>query len=310
MRKPFVPYDWSKTRIKTLVDKINDIKNDNLVVSPGEIWSIKKLLVLDYYVGAFVKIIRNNKFKNWYYVDTHCGSGLIGFKERDLSNERFPGSPLVVALRSSEFPFTDYIFSDEDDKAVDALRQRLLKIKPLVGNLDYDPTVRKFEKTVELVESKKEFGTAFLVFVDPTGFNEIKWKLMERLLHIDTADIIFTFMTPFIAWNKENALTNESIKETLNEFFGNDSWQKYQDGNALAELYKKQMGQFKKRTYLIPVYQTGERKLYDIIIATNSTGGGNVIDAAREIMDVTTTELFRDALKVVTGKTTDLTDYF
>jgi hypothetical protein len=99
-KNAFDPYDWSKKRINTLIDKISTIKNDGLSLSPGQIWSLKKLLFLDYYARAFVTIIRKNDFQNWYYVDTHAGTGMIGFEETDLIKERFPGSPLVAVFRS------------------------------------------------------------------------------------------------------------------------------------------------------------------------------------------------------------------
>ncbi|MDE1766113.1 MAG: hypothetical protein KGI27_07545 [Thaumarchaeota archaeon] len=108
----------------------------------------------------------------------------------------------------------------------------------------------------------------------------------------------------------ENALNSIGTEQSLNEFFGNNEWKKCEDGNSLVELYRSQIAQFKKYTHIISVFQSGERKLYDLIIATNSKGGSNVIDDARRIMEVTTTELFRDALKVVAGKTTDLTQFF
>ncbi len=312
MRKPFDPYNWSKTRITTLVDKIQSIKNDGLDVSYGEVWSIKKHLLLDYYVGAFVRIISSKRFnfKKWYYVDTHCGSGVIGFKEKTLSNERFPGSPLIVALRGSEFPFHEYVFSDIEQTSVDTLKRRLKALEPTIGKLNYSFNIIDFAKTVALVETKNQHGNAFLIFVDPTGFTEINWSLMERLLKIGTADIIFTFMTYGIAFNRSKAEGDPVTAQSFNEFFGNDNWKNYSDGGELAELYRKQMAKFKTHTALIPVYQTGERLLYHMIIATNSRGGANVFDSAKKVMDETTTELFRDALKVVTGKTKDLTDYF
>lgn len=78
----FDPYPWAKKRITTLVEKIKGIKNDTPKTSPGNIWSIKKILVLDYYIAGFVKIIRNHpKFDRWFFVDTHCGTGLIKFEE-------------------------------------------------------------------------------------------------------------------------------------------------------------------------------------------------------------------------------------
>jgi three-Cys-motif partner protein len=309
MKKSFVPYDWSKTRIKTLVDKIQPIKNDGIDLAYGEVWSIKKLLLLDYYVKPFVTIIRNH-FTNWYYVDTHCGSGLIGFEERDLRNERFPGSPLIVALRGKEYSFHEYIFSDIEVKETAALEKRLKKLKTVTGNLSYSLNSIDFEKTVALVETKKQRGNAFLIFIDPTGYKEITWVLMKRLLDIQTADIIFNFMTYGIAFNKSKADNDSATEQSLNEFFGNNNWKKCKDGEELAELYRQQMSAFRKYTYTIPVYQTGERRLYHMIIATNSKGASNVFDDARKIMDETTTEVFRDAFRVISGKTKDLTEFF
>ena len=80
------PYDWSKRKIEFLVDKINPIKDDKMKTSPGQIWSIKKLLVLDYCIQGFVVIFRKY-FEKWVYVYTHCGTGLIGFEEEDLHLE-------------------------------------------------------------------------------------------------------------------------------------------------------------------------------------------------------------------------------
>ena len=74
------PYDWTKKRISYLINKIELVKKDGEHVSPGQIWSIKKLLALDYYIASTHNIFKKN-FDNWYFVDTHCGSGLIGFED-------------------------------------------------------------------------------------------------------------------------------------------------------------------------------------------------------------------------------------
>ena len=310
MKKPFVPYDWSKNRIKILVDGVQTLKNDGLNLSPGDLWSIKKLLLLDYYVKPFVTIIKKNNFTNWYYVDTHCGPGLIGFQGKDLENERFPGSPLIAALRGKEYHFHEYIFSDIKEEEVSLLKERLSRLKPLTGDLKYSFNPTGFEKTVALIETKKARGNAFLIFIDPTGFKEITWKLMKRLLNIETADIIFTFMTYAIAFNKSKACGDTTIAQLIDAFFGNSDWNGCENGEALAESYRRQMLKYKRYAYIIPVYKAGESIVYHMIIATNSKGGSNVFDDARKIMDVTTTEVFRDALKVISGKTKDLTEYF
>ena len=107
----FDPHSWTKKRIESLAQNVKDIKNDCPETSPGEIWSIKKILVLDYYVSGFVKIIRGHpKFDRWFFADTHCRTGLVRFKEDDFKEEVFPGSPLIAAFRNAETPFTDYFF--------------------------------------------------------------------------------------------------------------------------------------------------------------------------------------------------------
>lgn len=307
----FDPYVWSKKKIETFVEKIEPLKKDGLKTSPGQIWSIKKLLVLDYYVGNFVRIIRNHpKFKKWYYVDTHSGTGLIDFEDSDLVGERFPGSPFMAAFRNVETPFTDYFLSDSDKESIEVLTSRLTSLKARVGTHNYSPIQRDFETTVDYIENKNAFGIAFLIFIDPTGFSEIRWDLMERLLSIDTADIFFTFMTYSLVLNRSHTDETSTYEDAFTTFYGNESWRECSTGDELVERYVTQMYQHKKFVFDIPVYKTGQTKLYDILIATNSKGAQNIISSAEKIMNVTTTEMMRQALRVATKKNTDLDGYF
>lgn len=182
-------------------------------------------------------------------------------------------------------------------------------MKALVGTHDYKPVVRSFEDTVEFIENHKRFGTAFLIFIDPKGFTEIRWDLMERLLSIKTADIFLTFMTPFITLNKKNAESDDKTADTMTSFFGNEKWRNLEDGEGLLKQYVTQISKFKTYVFDIPVYQTGKRKLYDLIIATNSKGANNIISDVKKIMETTSTEMMRNALRVVAGKQRDLSQF-
>jgi len=51
-------YKWAKERIKFYIERINEIKNQDGKISPGKIWSVKKLLALDYYIHGFVTIMK------------------------------------------------------------------------------------------------------------------------------------------------------------------------------------------------------------------------------------------------------------
>lgn len=307
----FDPYPWAKKRISLLVNQVNTIKTDSLKTSPGQIWSIKKLLILDYYISSYVKIMRNQpKFDSWCYVDTHCGTGLINFEESDLKDEIFPGSPIIASLRNPKFPFTEYFMSDIDEESIQTLKQRLVNLKPSVGTESYNPVVRSFEDTVSFVEGKKRFGRGFLIFVDPVGFKEMKWELMERLLRIETADVFFTFMTHAIARHRSNVETGNAYEKSMDDFYGNSDWSEYTEGNDLLKLYIQKIRRFKEHVFVIPVFQMGEKKLYDIIIATNSNGGRNVINDGSRVMNATTTEMIRDACKVLANKSTEITKWF
>jgi len=307
----FEPYLWAKKRISLLSSQVNVIKSDNLKTSAGQIWSIKKLLILDYYISSYVKIMRNQpKFDSWCYVDTHCGSGLIDFQESDLKDEIFPGSPIIASLRNPKFPFTEYYMSDNDKESIETLKQRLGNLKPAVGTETYYPVVRTFEDTVNFIENKNRFGRGFLIFVDPVGFKEMNWELMEKLLRIDTADVFFTFMTHAIACHRSNVEIGNAYEKSMNDFYGNCDWSKYYEGNDLLKLYVQQIYKFKTYVFVIPVFQMGERKLYDIIIATNSKGGSNIIGDGSRIMSATTTEMILDACKVLANKSTEITEWF
>ncbi len=133
---------------------------------------------------------------------------------------------------------------------------------------------------------------------------------MERLLRIDTADVFFTFMTHAIARHRSNVETGNAYEKSMDDFYGNSDWVEYTEGNDLLKLYIQQIRRFKEYVFVIPVFQMGERKLYDIIIATNSNGGRNVINDGSRVMSATTTEMIRDACKVLANKSTEITKWF
>jgi len=303
----FDPYDWSKSKLEEFIKKINIIKKDELITSPGDIWSIKKFFVLDYCIGGFVPIFKKY-FDHWYYVDTHCGTGLIGFKEKELKDERFPGSPFVAAFKAQNYGFSKYFFSDNEQETIDTLKKRLKKLQSETVGCSNEITIRDFSKTVEFVKQFKGWNGFFIV-IDPIGFKEIKWELMKSLLEIKTADIFFTFMTHVVARHRSNVEEGNAFGKSLTEFYGNKKWLSYTEGNDLMELYKRQIGEFRKYVYDIPVYQAGKMITYHMIIATNSSGAGNIVESARKLTRVKT-EMIDGGLKVVTGKRDDLTKWF
>lgn len=303
-------HKWCKEHIEDLYKKILIFKNDDLRTSPGNIWSLKKLLFLDYYIAGFVKIIKssNSNFEKLIFVDTHCGTGLIKFNG-GLQGEYFPGSPLIAALRTKQYPFTDYLFSDNNEKSIEVLSKRLKKNKILVGNRDYEPQKLDFNEAVDIAIKKQKFGTAFLFFIDPIGYREIKWTSMEKILRIETADIIFNFMTYTIGWNRSIAETNETTAKGFDDFFGDSKWRECHTGPELLELYRKKLELFGKHTEVIEVLKKGDDKLYDIIFVSRSVGGVNVAYFARDILKYIDTKMIRGIFEIISNKTKQITDF-
>ena len=300
------PYDWTKERINYLIQKIELVKEDKLEISPGKIWSIKKLLALDYYIASTHAIFKNN-FDEWYFVDTHCGSGLIEFDKGTLAFEKFPGSPLIAALRNQHNPFTGYFFSDISESAIDTLDKRLKKLNDFVGRRKYEPKVRSFSDTAEEIKKMDKWGNIFLIFIDPTGYNELQWKDIVKLLSIKKADIFITFMSYSFALNRPHALEQEESAKTFDSVFGTPDWRKCNNQEELLETYLSQIRKFKEYVEVIPIFRVGENKLYDLIFASsNPKGAGSVMTYIKKIMDKVTTELIEDALEVVTNKRPDL----
>ena len=106
---------------------------------------------------------------NWYYVDTRCRTGLIGFKEKEPCHERFHGSPLVSAFKAQSYSFSKYFFSDSEQEAIGALEKRLEALKSDTPNRSHDPVARDFSKTVEFVK-QFEGRNGFFIVIDPNGF--------------------------------------------------------------------------------------------------------------------------------------------
>lgn len=303
-------HQWCKEHTGYLYEKTQNLKNDNLLTSPGDIWSLKKLLFLDYYIAGFVKIIKSpkNNFSKLFFVDTHCGTGLIKFKD-GLEGEYFPGSPFVAALRADQYPFTDYLLSDNDENSIKALSERLKANKVLVGNRDYNPQIMDFNDAVDNAIKKREWGTAFLFFIDSIGYKEIKWTTMKKILNIDTADIIFTFMTYTVERNRAIAETNNTTAQGFDEFFGNSEWRNYNSGQELLELYRRKLESTGKNTYVIEVFKKGENKLYDIIFVSRSTGGSKIADFVSNVLKYIDTEMIHGIFEIISKKTRPITDF-
>jgi three-Cys-motif partner protein len=276
------------------------------------IWSIKKLIALDYYIDSYVKILKKNDFKSWYYVDPFSGSGLIKID----NNFIFPGSPLIPLFKTEKYPFHKYILSDYNSKYVQSLKkivaEKINKSNASKQNFNIDIQNQDCNSLIQKIftgtKPNNWMNQSYLVFLDPFGWN-IKWASMERILNSGPVDIIFTFMTWGIKWN----MTMEKSKTTLNDFFGDKEWQSIENNTEIVGYYCDKIKRFgyknKYKTYTIDVTTTSGNT-YNLILASQSPGAGNVFTDLQKRVNEVTTDCLEDAFNVTVGKTTDLTKFF
>jgi len=272
-----------------------------------DVWSMKKLIALDYYVGPFTQIMRAAKFEHLYYVDPFAGSGMIPV----LDKYRFPGSPLLPLFRHNEAPFDKYYLSDIKVSYLTSLENRIERLRN-GRNFQVSITKKPFKEVANslFTGTKPAYwkSAGYLVFLDPFGFEQVDWNSMKRILTSGAVDVIFTFMTFAIVWNRDN----EQSKKSLNDFFGDTEWQKLSKQEEYLKHYCSKIESLgykdKYKTFTIDVIMDGGRR-YDLILATQSTGGANVLKDLQERVKSVTPDLLRDAFEATVGKQREIDSY-
>lgn len=299
------PYDWSKKRIENLYSFVKEWSDDGPGTSKHDVWSIKKLIALDYYIGPFTKIIASTGFKKWYYFDPFSGSGLIKLMDRN-----FPGSPLIPLFRAEDAPFQGYYLSDINDKYLNTLNGRIAKI-PNSSNMDIQVNKLSFQEATDRVFSglqpKRWKDAAYLVFLDPYGF-QVDWEHMKKILSSGPVDVIFTFMTWAIVWNRNKKLSEGPITT----YFGDERWKGLGTQDDFVRHYCQKIEELgymnKYQTFTLDVIQKGGKR-YDLILATQSSGGAHVLRDLQQKVKAVTTDLLRSAFSVAVGKQIDLSSF-
>jgi len=176
-----------------------------------DIWSFKKLILLEYYLKPYLTILQSRGY-TCYFIDLFSGCGA-----NKVSGEKVTsiGSSILSLLRgivpikskSINYHFKKWFFVDYNPTFCQSLRRRAMKTLEILNkkygeNLVIDENVKILEgdcneKINEIIlEIEKESNghkIAVLAFIDPYTFTNINWKTWKTLLKLRYVDIIFTF---------------------------------------------------------------------------------------------------------------------
>ncbi|MHA1195163.1 MAG: three-Cys-motif partner protein TcmP [Promethearchaeota archaeon] len=276
--------------------------------------------ILKKYLPTFRKIAK--KWWTFIYVDGFAGSGKY--------NDGSDGSP-ILAIRElnrlyEEKSIPHYgsilcFFIEADKKNFEELKQNIQDLGKFNKNIKVKYYNGKFEdKYPEILEQFKDIfeKNPALFFLDPFGYNQIPFKIIEDMFTLKKPEIILTFMVDFIRRFHDDP----SKFKAYERLFGSPDWKENFEKNYghisdkneafsifFQDLLKKAGAEYTIR-YKIRHEKTNQR-LYDIIHATTHFKGLEVMKRIMFDLGIKGTfefhGKFEDSLKN-TKKITDFLD--
>ena len=194
----------------------------------------EKLKILKLYLDYFTTVLKtkptpDNLFR-LVYVDPFCGPGWSRSSDSDLLRD---GSPMI-ALRTDNRPFDEFIFNDVELENIEELKRRVDEHHP--GRVasyyggsadvfldDVCPTLGKFRNP----------NVRGVIFIDPFA-TQVSWGSIEAIAKTQTLDMLLLFPRSALTRSSPNRLKRgeeNRFKATQQRVFGDESWSRlYDDG--------------------------------------------------------------------------------
>lgn len=208
-RKEIKEYIWDYIKSDDAKRIINCSK---IINEEGfDVWSLKKLILLEYYIKPFLYIQENHNFK-CVFLDLFSSCGVNGEPNKNFNSM---GSAVISVLkgiipnkkRKKNNRFDKWFFIDYKDIFCSALKLRLTEAAKIVKekfneDLKIDKDLRvlcgdcnqKVKEVIEILKKESEKDKiAVLAFIDPYTFTDIQWDTWKDLCSLKFVDIIFTF---------------------------------------------------------------------------------------------------------------------
>jgi three-Cys-motif partner protein len=147
--------------------------------------------------------------------------------------------------------------------------------------------------------------------VDPQGITDLRWSTLQKLLTHCKGDLVINFPTSGVNRN----LPIADCVNVFTEFFGDVGWREISgDIDAIVEYYKNKVALVRvdgrsRTVNSLPVLDENNRRLYDLIFATGSTGMKNALNDLKGRLESIRTKDIREIHKVIAGSQKQLTGY-
>ncbi len=201
------------------------------------IWDIEphteaKHAILRKYLDAWIPIL-SSWAKNVNIIDGFSGPGEYNGKE--------DGSPIIAikAVAEQKIPISStifFLFIEKDKDRYNFLQNKLKTIQ-IPKNVGYACICGEFSKVIEnelnkLNEKNKSIDPTF-VFIDPFGFKDTPFEIINKIMKNDFCEILITFMYEEI----NRFIDDTRLEQTYIKLFGNEKW-KDARGKSPEERFK------------------------------------------------------------------------
>lgn len=261
-------------------------------------WSIEphtqaKHEILKRYLQAWYPIL--SKFNGRIlYIDGFAGPG-------EYSNGEL-GSPIIAINEAKNHTLklnTEilFLFIEANKDRYEHLKNVASEID-LPNNIKYEIICSKFDETLislfdNLNEQEKRIAPTF-AFIDPFGFSDTPFSVIERLLSYKKCEVLITFMSGFM-----NRFKGESPKNKhFDALLGTPDWRhvitENSDAGDIVTFYQNTLKSVAKHVYSFEMINKFNQTLFHLIFCTNSIKGLKEMKRAMWKVDETGTFSFSD----------------
>ena len=192
-------------------------EDDGLMTNPIGPWAEDKYRYVGMYAEMFATGMKN-KWPRRLYLDLFSGPGYS--RVRDTGRVVL-GSPMIAL--SLPDPFDEYVFSDENPEALDALRTRVARLDQQlpVTYIPGDANVA-VERIAKLFSATPSKNTLSFCFLDPYKLN-IHFQTVERIAEGRAVDFLI-LLALYIDANRNIQWYVGDDNPTIDLFLGDRTW--------------------------------------------------------------------------------------
>ena len=277
-------------------------------------WAREKLDCLRKYLSAYTTILKDQKFRGYFYIDAFAGPGSLKIREQE---ERSPaqqsliqmagyavedqgeakylaGSPRVALGINHQF--TDYVFIERDPVRIAQLEE----LKAEFSNDQVRIHIREMDCNdylTGLIRKRNGRWRSWrgVVFLDPFGM-QVPWDTIADLGATGAIEVLINFPVGMAIQRllKRSGQFSTAEKAKLNGYFGTDEWfhllyrhnddllggrftKVQQSGDLLVRWYRKRLKEvFGHVTEAREIQSTTGRPLYYLIFAGPKKVGAKI----------------------------------